>query len=181
MLNKYYLKFQILLCIVICSDIQTVQAQNRWNVEIRPSVGYPFKVTSNLHKNVGFGIEGKTGFDFTPALGTYFGWGWNMFAADNRSDFSFEETGFTFGMQYKYTGQAQPGYFVAAGAVYNHIEIENREHQSDDDMRHRLGWQLESGVLFRLSPKLLVKPGLRYRNLHAAGLQYFSIGTGFSF
>ena len=70
---------------------------------------------------------------------------------------------------------------VAAGGVYNHIETEKREDHYNSDSGHKFGWQIESGVLFRISPKLLVKPGLRYRNLQAARLQYFSIGTGFFF
>jgi hypothetical protein len=181
MLNKCHLKFQIMLCIVLCSADKIANAQTGWNVEIRPSVNFPTEVSGAHGKNTGFGIEGKTWFGLTSNVGTYLGWGWNLFPAENRADFSYEETGFTLGMQYQHLRESQPGYFVAAGGVYNHIETEKREDHYNSDSGHKFGWQIESGVLFRISPKLLVKPSLRYRNLQAAGLQYFSIGTGFFF
>ena len=179
---KYFLPFHLTLIAILLLNVEMLHAQKKWNAEIRPSVNFPCNVDDGLHKHVGFGIEGTARFNLSTTIGAYAGWGWNLFPANNNADFSYEETGFTFGLQYMYrVHDLKPAFFVAAGGVYNHIEVENDNDHSRSDGQHGLGWQTEAGVVFDIFGKFLLKPGLRYRNLQATGLRYFSLGTGFFF
>ena len=181
MFAKYCSQLLFLAFAVVFFNVQLC-AQKKWNVEIRPAVNFPCKVEGGLPKHVGFGLEGKTFFNISKVMGTYFGWGWNLYPANNRSDFSYEETGFTYGLQYMHpTHLSNPGYFIAAGGVYNHIEVESADNHTNVISRRRSGWQIESGITVSIFGKFLLRPGVRYRNIHAGGLQYFSLGTGFFF
>lgn len=158
----------------MCSEVSL--AQSRWNIELRPDIDFPHQ------KNEGFGLEGKSLLRINRVFTTYFGWGWNLFPAEKRSAMSYEETGFTGGLQYIYPADgAGIQYFVAAGGVYSHLKSEIRDNEQANTSDNCFGWQTEAGVMIKLSDRLKIKPGLRYRNLHAVDLQYFSFGMGFLF
>jgi hypothetical protein len=62
-------------------------------------------------------------------------------------------------------GAASLDYFVRAGGVYNHIEIENESGDITADSGHGLGWQAGAGVAVPLGAKWRLMPGLRYQSL----------------
>ena len=126
-------------------------------------------------------------------LSVYAGWSWNKFGSDQSlagSQLDFEETGYTFGLQFIHPiGGSKINYLARAGAISNHIEVE----QGDEiiaDSGHGLGWQVEGGVVVPLGEKWRLLPSVRYRSLSrdlqietintSVDLNYLSIGVGIS-
>jgi len=169
-------------------------AQNKWSLEFRPGVDYATKDIANADLGLGFGAELTIAYRFMPHLAAYAGWSYNNFAVDQSfagADASFEETGYTFGLQFIHPiGETGLSYLVRAGGTYNHIEIENNSGNIIIDSGHGLGWQTEVGLVIPLSDKFSLLPSLRYRSLNrdieienvstSVDLNYLSVGVGLS-
>ena len=169
-------------------------AQDKWSLEFRPGADYATKDISDAELGAGFGAELSIAYRFMPHLSAYAGWSWNHFGVDQSfvgTDASFEETGYTFGLQFIHPiGESEINYLVRAGGTYNHIEIENNDGDIIIDSGHGLGWQAEAGLLIPLSEKVSLLPGVRYRSLSrdidienestSVHLNYFSVGVGLS-
>lgn len=169
-------------------------AQDKWGLELRPGVNYATKDISDADLGLGFGGELTIGYRFMPHLAAYAGWSYNNFAVDQSfagKDASFEETGYTFGLQFIHPiGETNISYLVRAGGTYNHIEIENNAGDIIIDSGHGLGWQAEAGLVIELSEKFSLLPSIRYRSLNReitindvitnVSLNYLSVGVGVS-
>ena len=169
-------------------------AQDKWSLELRPGVNYATKDILDADLGLGFGAELTIAYRFMPHLAAYAGWSYNNFAVDQSfagTDASFEETGYTFGLQFIHPiGGTEIKYLVKAGGTYNHIEIENNEGDITIDSGHGLGWQAEAGLVIPLSDKFSVTPSVRYRSLKReitinnvstfVDLNYVSAGVGLS-
>jgi hypothetical protein len=189
---KKLLLAAITLAIVLLSNHSI--AQDKWNLELRPGFNYATKDISDADLGVGFGSELTIAYRFMPHLAAYAGWSYNNFAVDQSfagADASFEETGYTFGLQFIHPiGESNISYLVRAGGTYNHIEIENNDGDITIDSGHGLGWQAEAGLVIPLSEKFSLLPSLRYRSLSRdidienvstpVQLNYFSVGVGLS-
>jgi opacity protein-like surface antigen len=188
---------KLLLTVVIMATIIVsfqANAQNKWSLEFRPGVNFATKDISDADLGLGFGFEGTIVYRFMPHLAAYAGWSWNHFAVDQSfagTDASFEETGYTFGLQFIHPmGESDISYLVRAGGTYNHIEIENNNGDIIIDSGHGLGWQAEAGLSIPLSEKFSLLPSVRYRSLSrdieienvstSVQLNYFSVGVGLS-
>ena len=172
---------------------QTI-AQNKWSLEFRPGVDYATQDIADADLGLGFGAELTIAYRFMPHLAAYAGWSYNNFAVDQSfagPDASFEETGYTFGLQFIHPiGESGLSYLVRAGGTYNHIEIENNDGDIIIDSCHGLGWQAEAGLVIPLSEKFSLLPSLRYRMLNRDieienvitffDLNYLSVGVGLS-
>jgi hypothetical protein len=169
-------------------------AQDKWSLEFRPGVDYATIDIADADLGIGFGFEGTISYRFMPHLAAYAGWSYNNFAVDQSfagPDASFEETGYTFGLQFIHPiGESGLSYLVRAGGTYNHIEIENNDGDIIIDSGHGLGWQAEAGLVIPLSEKFSLLPSLRYRLLNSdieienvstsVDLNYLSVGVGLS-
>lgn len=169
-------------------------AQDRWNLELRPGVNYATRDISDADLGLGFGGELTIAYRFMPHLAAYAGWSYNNFAVDQSfagKDASFEETGYTFGLQFIHPiGESEIKYLLRAGGTYNHIEIENNAGDIVIDSGHGLGWQAEAGLAIPISNKFSLLPSVRYRSLSReitinnvitdASLNYLSVGIGLS-
>ncbi len=169
-------------------------AQNKWSLEFRPGVDYATKDIANADLGLGFGAELTIAYRFMPHLAAYAGWSYNNFAVDQSfagADASFEETGYTFGLQFIHPiGETGLSYLVRAGGTYNHIEIENNNGDIIIDSGHGLGWQAEVGVVIPLNDKFSLSPSVRYRSLNreitinnsntSVDLNYLSVGISLS-
>lgn len=169
-------------------------AQDKWSLEFRPGVDYATKDIADADLGMGFGAELTIAYRFMPHLAAYAGWSYNNFAVDQSfagTDASFEETGYTFGLQFIHPiGESGLSYLVRAGGTYNHIEIENNNGDIIIDSGHGLGWQAEAGLVIPLSEKFSLLPSLRYRSLNrdieienvstSVDLNYLSVGVGLS-
>lgn len=169
-------------------------SQDKWNLEFRPGVDYATQDIADADLGTGFGAELTIAYRFMPHLAAYTGWSWNHFAVDQSfagPDASFEETGYTFGLQFIHPiGESKLSYLVRLGGTYNHIEIENSDGDIIIDSGHGLGWQAEAGLVIPLSEKFSLLPSVRYRSLNrnieinnvntSVNLNYVSVGVGLS-
>lgn len=188
---------KLLLITVTLALIFTINqsiAQDRWSLELRPGVNYATQDISDADLGLGFGAELTVAYRFMSHLAAYAGWSYNNFAVDQSfagTDASFEETGYTFGLQFIHPiGETEVKYLVRAGGTYNHLEIENSDGDITIDSGHGLGWQAEAGLVIPLSEKFSLLPSIRYRSLNReisinntttpVSLNYFSAGVGLS-
>ncbi len=183
----------IFLAIVMMSVSRITFAQDRWGFEFRPGVNFATKKLGDADLKTGFGFEGTLSYRFIQHLSVYAGWSWNKFGSDQSltgSRLDFEETGYTYGLQFIHPiGESKINFLARAGGMSNHIEVE----QDDEiiaDSRHGLGWQVEGGVVVPLGEKWRLLPSVRYRALSrdlqietiktSVDLNYLSIGVGIS-
>lgn len=182
-----------LVSILLLFVSNPVMAQDRFGVELRIAPQFATQDLGDANLNTGFGSEVVFSYRFLPHLAAYGGWGYGRSSADGTSfagtDVDVEETGYTFGLQFVHPVRtSRYGYFIRAGGVYNHIEIENDAGDITADSGHGLGWQIGAGPVVTLGQKWTVMPGLRYRslsrNIDVGGgsadvdLTYFSAGVG---
>ncbi|RPH36206.1 porin family protein [bacterium] len=184
---KRSLFFALLLAATITS------AQDRWTLELRGGTSSATTDFGSANLKTGLGIEGTVAYRFMPNLSAYAGWGWNHFGADPtpaEEKLDFEETGYTVGLQFVHPiGESTLSYRLGAGAVFNHVEVENSAGDKVADTGHGAGWQLEAGLEIPLSTSMVLVPDVRYRSLPremttgstttAADLNYISVGVGF--
>ena len=176
------------------SLVVTAQGQEkRLGIELSggPSIG--LKALSGSDLNIGGGFEGVFHYRLMKHTGLYAGWGWNHFSANESfagNDTGFEETGYVMGLQFKHPiGTSPVKYFFRAGALYNHIELENPEGEIISDTHHGWGWQLAGGIDLPMGQKWHFTPGLKMNNLsrplafnqtdHQLDLRYLSFRVGF--
>ena len=147
----------------------SLQAQQRWSVEGRSNLSIATKDFIDTELGIGFGFDGIIAYRFLPHLAVYGGWGWNHFNAEKSfagSDIDFEETGYTFGLQFVHPiGNSKLNYLLQAGALFNHIEAENQEGDLVADSDHGLGWQISGGLTIPLAKRLELVPRVGYHSL----------------
>lgn len=158
----------VIMAVSFCSSIQ---AQDRWSVELRPNLAVPTTTLGDADLNTGFGFEVAFNYRFMEHLGAYAGWGYNHFNTKESSfagaeETDVEETGYTFGLQFIHPIGASENlsYLVRAGAIYNHIELENGNEIAADS-GHEFGWEVGAGVQFKLGESWQLRPQIGYRML----------------
>jgi hypothetical protein len=170
-----------------------VMAQDRFGVELRIGPDFATQDFGDANLNTGFGSELVFSYQFIPRLAGYAGFGYGRSTADGNSfvgsEAIVEETGYTFGVQFIQPVRASRyGYFLRAGGVYNHLEIEDDASPFSADSGHGFGWQIGAGPVVTLGQNWKVMPGLRYRSLSRdvtigdvktdLDRTYFSAGVG---
>jgi hypothetical protein len=185
----------LLFVLVISSTLtaQDTSPQRRLSVEFRPSASFATNDLGGADIGAGGGFETTFSFRFMPHLSAYAGWGWNAFKSDDpltgTDDSNFEETGYTFGLQFIHPLPATKiSYMIGVGAIANHIEVEDSEGDIYADSGHGLGWQAECGLAIPVGEKWRLIPGIRYRSLSRdiqygstvtpLDLRYISVGMG---
>ncbi|RYF87519.1 MAG: opacity protein [Chitinophagaceae bacterium] len=186
--KKLWVSFFLALLLLFLSSSSF--AQNRWQASGRVGANFATKDLGVTELNTGVGIEGTFAYRFQPHLLVYTGWGWNHFSSKVPvANIEFEETGYTFGLQFVHPiKKSKLSYVASVGAIYNHIEMENKEGDIIDDSGHGFGWQAEAGLSIQLNKRLHLVPVIRYRSLQrdllidgtkrAVELSYVSAGTG---
>lgn len=172
----------------------TTHAQDKWSVELRPSLDFPNKDSAEF--KTGFGFEAAVGYRFMEHLGAYFGWGYHTFNSDTpltfpgTGDNDFDVTGYTFGLQFIHPiGRSDKlSYLVRLGGIYNRIEVEDTIGQLIAEADHGLGWQIGAGLQIELGGHWNLRPQLGYSALSSdlqvgamlwpMDLNYLSFGMG---
>jgi len=143
--------------------------EKRFGFELNSGASLATKKIGDASPKLGFGFEGVFHYRFMPHLGVYAGWGWNRFASDNSfagNDVCFEETGYVFGFNFNHSiGNSPLNYYLRAGGLYNHIEIENTDGDIINDTGHGLGWQIAVGIDINLGSNWSLTPGLKFNSL----------------
>jgi len=141
----------------------------RWGVEFNLGGSYATRRLAGSTLNPGMGFEGTFSYRFLSHTSVYVGWGWNKFAADNSfagSHMDFEETGYVYGLQFKHPIEnSSLSYYLRAGGLYNHIELESKSGDIIGDTGHGTGWQVAGGIELALSEKWNLTPGFKYNSL----------------
>lgn len=147
-------------------------AQQPWAVEVRGGVAFPTADLGDDELDTGVGFEGTIRYNVMPHLAAYAGWDWMHFGADGAggaSDVDVEATGYAFGLRFEhpFSGETDygPAYWVRAGLIVDHIEIENQEGDLIADTEHGLGWEVGAGVAIGVGENGSLTPGIRYRSL----------------
>ncbi len=187
------MKRSLILALLLIAAMAS--AQDRWSLEFRPGASFATTDFGSVNLETGFGFEGTVNYHFMPHLSAYLGWGWSHFASDPApagEKLDFEETGYTVGLRFVHpVGGSGLSYKVGAGAIFNHVEIEDNAGERIADTGHGAGWQVEAGVAIPLSTWLVLTPDVRYRSLSReitigtmttpADLNYISVGVRFAF
>lgn len=153
----------------VSSSIMAQENDKRFGLELSAGASWATSKPGNTKLNTGFGFDGLFHYRFMPHTGVYAGWGWNRFGADDSfagPDVCFEETGYVFGLQFKHPISTWPiAYYLRAGGLYNHIEIENSDGDIIGDTGHGLGFQLAAGIDYSLGKNWSITPGLKFNSL----------------
>jgi hypothetical protein len=171
---------------------QEDRIQDRLSVEFRPSASFATNDLGGADIGAGGGFEATVAFRFMPHFSVYAGWGWNAFRSDDSfagTNTNFEETGYTYGIQFIHPlPTTKISYMIRAGAVSNHIEVEDDQGEIVADSGHGLGWQAECGLAIPVGKNWRLIPGVRYRSLSRdvnygstttpLDLRYISLGMG---
>ena len=162
----------LLLALFSTVNAQHLNAENqydRFQFELNGGASMATYELGGANLNTGGGFEALFHYRIKRNIGTYAGWGWNHFSADQSfagENMDFEETGYIFGLQYNAPLSFIPfNYYLRAGGLYNHIEIENSKGDIVEDSGHGLGWQVAGGLQMPLSNKWILQPGFKFNAL----------------
>jgi len=141
-------------------------SQEKWSVEFRPNINFPTEDFVDTNIKVGYGFEVAFGYQFMEHLGAYAGWGYNNFNIKD-SDVDFDETGYTFGLQFIHPiGSSENlSLLFRAGGIYNHIELEDNDGNLIDDSGHGFGWEVGAGLNYNIGGNWNLRPQIGYRTL----------------
>lgn len=167
------MKTKVLITIALISALAlssfAQENEKRFGFELNGGASFATRKLDDANLNTGFGFEGIFHYRFMPHTGVYGGWGWNRFGANKSfagTDVCFEETGYVFGLQFKHPIGTMPlSYYLRAGGLYNHIEIENEDGDIIGDSGHGLGFQLAAGIDYSLGKNWSITPGLKFNYL----------------
>lgn len=193
-MKKILITLLMIAGVPLLINTQMVEAQSRISWEIRTGIDFATQELGDADLSAGFGFDGILSYRIIEHTSIFGGWGWHRFTSDDSfagSDVDFEETGYTFGVEFLHPlANAPLDYYLRGGGIYNHIEVENNSGDITADSDHGLGWQAEAGVAFDLGNRWMLKPGLRYRSLSRdieisnittdLDLTYFNIAVGIS-
>lgn len=150
--------------------VNTANGQERrrmvgFELSAGPSVA--LNKVGDYRMNVGKGIEGIFTFMPMEKFGLFAGWGWNLFKKDI---YDFEDNGYMFGLQFKNKISKSPfSYYLRAGGLYNHIEVEdattNAEGAFRSDSGHGLGLHASGGAQYDLGKGWSVTSNLKFQHL----------------
>jgi len=144
--------------------------EKRFGFEVSTGASVATKKLGGSTLNPGVGFEGIFHYRFMPHMGVYGGWGWNKFGADESfagNDVCFEETGYVLGLQFNHpVGESKTSYYLRAGGLYNHIEIENADGDITHNSGHGFGWQMAGGFDFKLGKNWSLTPGIKFNSLN---------------
>jgi opacity protein-like surface antigen len=160
----------ITLVFVMVGIMNNTRAQEGFAAEFRPGINFPIQELDGADLTTGYGFEAKVSYWLMPHLSAYAGWGWNQFNVKetNSSDpkIDVDETGYTVGFELTLPiGEPPIYYFVNAGAVYNHIELENNTTNAVLDTDHGIGWQMGGGIAYEFVENWQLRPEIRFRSL----------------
>jgi hypothetical protein len=172
-LNNSTMKTKITIIVVFTAlfvvNAYAQEQVKRFGFEISggPSVSLSQPGGSDL--NVGGGIEGIFHYRFLAHTGVYAGWGWSHFPSDESfagQGTDFEETGYVIGLQYQQEiKNTSLSYYFRGGALYNHLELENRDGDLIGDTHHGWGWQVAGGVYVPIGKTVNITTGLKLNSL----------------
>jgi hypothetical protein len=176
------MKTKVLVLSVLFLSVLQLQAQKNetctnheapletFSLEFNGGGSIATNTLSGSRLNPGFGFEASFLWNFMPHTGVYAGWGWNRFGSEQSfigNGACFEETGYVLGLQFKHPIKSENIlWFLRAGMLYNHIEVENAEGVIVADTGHGSGFQIAGGVDFHVGNGWSIAPGIKFNSLN---------------
>ena len=166
MKTRVFIALAMVTLISATADAQ--EKERRFGLEI--SGGQSFATREFVEGlRMGYGVEGTIHYRFLPFAGIYAGWGENWFSTETSSSDTnrdYEETGYVLGLQFQYPFKGtRSSLFLRAGALYNHIEVENDNGDILQDTGHGPGYQVAGGVDIGLGSGWSLTPGIKFNSL----------------
>jgi opacity protein-like surface antigen len=173
-----------------------VQGQSRFSLELGANVAVPVQDFGNADLETGLGFGANVRYRIQPHLAAYAGWEWQHFTTEVlAAELDVEETGYTFGLRFEHpfgsdrpAGTAAPAWWIRAGGLIDHIELDDDNGEIAEDTGHGLGWEAGLGISYPLSGRVALAPGARIRMLRReidmgfgpqdATLSYVAAGVG---
>jgi hypothetical protein len=169
-------------------------AQSPVSLEVTGSGVVPTQTLGGAGLGTGFGFGANVRVRFMPHLAAYAGWELHHNSSDElitgRST-GVEDTGYTLGLRFEHPLTAGTAYWVRAGGLYSHIELENTEGDVISDSGHGMGWEAGAGIAIPVGARVALTPGVRYRSLtrdlrvggvpNSVTLSYVSFWAGLAF
>ncbi len=185
--------FMLLIFSIAGTQVSAQDQTSTFSFELNAGPSFALQELGGTDLQTGLGFEALLHYRFMPHLGAYAGWGWNKFASDETflgSDVDFEETGYVFGLQFRHPiSQSSLSWYVRAGGLYNHIEVENGDGDIIEDTGHGLGFHAGAGLGIEVADTWSITPSVMFhslsRDLDANGgstsldLSYLSGRVGF--
>ena len=165
------IKGLILCALIVLLSVNGIAQDNekRFGIELNSGASLATRKLGDANLKTGLGFEGLFHYRFMPYTGVFAGWGWNKFAAGTSfagKNMDFVETGYVFGLQFNHPiVNTAVSYYLRAGGLYNHIEIENVDGDITKDTGHGLGWQLAGGVDILLGDHWSFISGVKFNSL----------------
>lgn len=186
----------LLFAVVLLLAPSAVAGQSRFSLELGGGVAIPVQDFGNAELGTGFGFGANVRYRFQPHLAAYGGWEWHHFSADLApAELDVEQTGYTLGLRFEHplggeraAGDLSPAWWVRAGGILAHVELEDAAGDPAGETDHGLGWEAGAGISWPLSDRIAVAPGVRVRMLgreidmgfgvQDATLTYVAVGVG---
>jgi hypothetical protein len=166
MKTKLFIALAIFAVITTSGNAQ--EKDKRFSFELNGGLAFPTKEFVEGIRT-GFGFEGTFQYRFMPHTSVYGGWGANWLSTEStnsENNMDYEETGYVLGLDFRHhIGDTKLSYYVRAGALYNHIEIENPDGDILDDSGHGPGFQLAAGLDISLGSGWSLTPGFKFNYL----------------
>jgi hypothetical protein len=185
---------RLLFVLLIGAVATPAVAQSRVSLEVTGDVAQPTRSFGGADLDTGFGLGVNVRYRFMPHLAAYGGWEWHQSQSSNlvaAQKMDVEDNGYTFGLRFEHPLTPRTAYWVRAGGLYNHIEIENDGGAISVDSGHGLGWEAGGGLAVPVGSRVSLTPGVRYRSLThemeiggaktSRTLGYVAAGAGLSF
>lgn len=172
------MKVKILLLLFVLTSLNCIaqDKEPRFGIELGGGPSLALKKLDDAKMELGFGFEGIFYYRFYEHMGVYAGWGWNRFSSEKSfagENCDFEETGYVLGLQFKHPIANSPfSYYVRGGALWNHIEIENKDGDIIADTKHGWGYQLAAGIYIPIGKKWSINTGLKYNSVNRKDIEF---------
>lgn len=169
-------------------------AQDRFGLEIDGGAAIPTGKLAGAELKTGFGLGANVRLRLQPHLSAYGGWEYHTFRTDvmlGQREIDVDDTGYTFGLRFEHPLLARSAWWVRAGGLASHIELEDDAGETIGDSGHGLGFELGAGLAVPIGDRFSLTPGVRYRSLSRdldvggasenGRLSYVLLGVGIAF
>jgi|AntRauTorckE5430_2_1112549.scaffolds.fasta_scaffold17827_2 hypothetical protein len=149
---------------LILINAKAQDSGRRLSFELSGGAGFPVQKLGGTELETGLNLEGTLHYRLLEHTGIYAGWGWAHFAGNDQLDY--EETGYVMGLTFEHPfPQSSINYYLRAGALYNHLEVEDDSGEIIDDTGHGWGIQAAAGVDIPIGSKWSLTPGVKFHAL----------------
>lgn len=150
-------------------QLSPADAQSPWALEFRGSAAVGTQDQDSETAKWGYGFGATIQYDIMPHFAVYTGWDLTHFEADETLgvDRELEETGYVLGLRFEHPigDWTRTSGWIRAGAMYNHLELEDAEGDVIGTSDHDLGWEAGAGLAYAFGNGWSLTPGLRFRTL----------------